>query len=170
MFYEDRDTVYRYICGFVRAMIKNGSLYATPGHEAFVAYYASDDSMNIGAVAGLLGTFAREMGWNGIREYLKRTGAAGESLEKALKKDKRKYVYVGLVAVKEKYQGQGHMRQVLEAAFDEGRKRNCPVILETDDSVKRAKYEHLGMKTDRTRKLANDSYLYDLIWEDTVPL
>lgn len=53
----------------------------------------------------------------------------------------------------------------MEFAFEKGRENNCPVILDTDDAVKKAKYEHLGMKTVRTRKIADYSFMYDLAWE-----
>lgn len=53
------------------------------------------------------------------------------------------------------------MRKVLEIAFEEGRKRGCPVLLETDAVLKRDKYVHLGMENVRTRKLDDCSYLYD---------
>ena len=33
------------------------------------------------------------------------------------------------------------------------------------DALKKAKYEHLGMKTVRTRKIADNSFMYDLVWE-----
>ena len=41
-------------------------------------------------------------------------------------------IFVGLVCVREQYQGQGYMRKVLDLAFAEGDRLGVPVILETD--------------------------------------
>ena len=94
---------------------------------------------------------------------LKYISKGGESYETAVKKSKKPYIFVGLVAVKNEYQGQGYMRKVLDIAFEEGRKRGCPVLLETDAVLKRDKYVHLGMENVRIRKLDDSSYLYDLV-------
>ena len=164
--YKDRQAVSDYICGFVRAMIKNGSLYTTaPEHEGYIAYYPSWKMMRPAAVTELLRTFGSTMGIKGVRDLISKLSAAGESFEDSLKKAKKKYIFVALVAVPEEHQGKGHMRKLLEFAFEKGRENNCPVILDTDDSLKKTKYEHLGMKTVRTRKIADDSLMYDLVWE-----
>ena len=47
-------------------------------------------------------------------------------------KEKKPYIFVGLVCVREQYQGQGYMRKVLDLAFAEGDRLGVPVILETD--------------------------------------
>ena len=45
-------------------------------------------------------------------------------------KEKNPYIFVGLVCVREKYQGQGYMRKVLDIALAEGDRLGVPVILE----------------------------------------
>ena len=40
-----------------------------------------------------------------------------------------------------------------------------PVILDTDDKDKAARYEHLGMKLDRVRSCGERFHMYDLIRE-----
>ena len=61
-------------------------------------------------------------------------------------KEKKPYIFVGLVCVREQYQGQGYMRKVLDLAFAEGDRLGVPVILETDAKSKCDKYVHLGME------------------------
>ena len=165
-FYRNRNAVSDYICGFVHAMIKNGCLYTTgPEHEGYIAYYPSWKMMKPAAIAELLRTFRSTLGLRGVRELVSKLSAGGESYEDSLKKAKQKYIFVALVAVPEEHQGKGHMRKLLEFAFERGRENNCPVVLDTDDALKKAKYEHLGMKNVRTRKIADDSFMYDLVWE-----
>lgn len=90
----------------------------------------------------------------------------GESYETTLKKQKKPYIFVGMLVVRKQYQCQGFMRKALDIAFDEGRKRGVPVLLETDAALKRDKYVHLGMTNMRTRKLNDSAYLFDLVKEN----
>ena len=76
---------------------------------------------------------------------------------------KKPYIFVGLVCVREKYQGQGYMRKVLNFAFAEGDRLGVPVILETDAKSKCDKYVHLGMELAGTHDLGAFGKLYDLI-------
>ena len=164
LFYKSRDDVKEYICGYVRAMLAAGCLYSTSGkHEAFIAYRYSKDKLPLSAGMILMKYIFRTMGFSGAMRMLKYVSKGGESYETAVKKSKKPYIFVGLVAVKKEYQGQGYMRKVLDIAFEEGRKRGCPVLLETDAVLKRDKYVHLGMENVRTRKLDDSSYLYDLV-------
>lgn len=162
--YNCRDDVRDYICGYARAMLKGGCLYSTSEkHEAFIAFRYSEEKLPLSAGMTLLKAVFRTMGFGGAVRMLKLMGKGGESYETTVKKSKKPYVFVGLVAVKKEYQGQGYMRKVLDIAFEEGRKRGCPVILETDAVLKRDKYVHLGMENIRTRKLDESCYLYDLV-------
>ena len=164
LFYKSRDDVKEYICGYVRAMLAAGCLYSTSEkHEAFIAYRYSKDNLPLSAGMILMKYIFKTMGFGGAVRMLKFIAGGGESYETAVKKSKKPYVFVGLVAVKKEYQGQGYMRKVLDIAFEEGRKRGCPVLLETDAVLKRDKYVHLGMENVRTRKLDDSSYLYDLV-------
>ena len=56
----------------------------------------------------------------------------GSGLGKQLDKAMKPYIYVGLVCVREPYQGQGYMRKVMDMAFSEGNRLGVPVILDTD--------------------------------------
>ena len=87
----------------------------------------------------------------------------GVSLQDRMDKEKKPYIFVGLVCVREKYQGQGYMRKVLDIAFAEGDRLGVPVILETDAKSKCDKYVHLGMELAGTHDLGAFGKLYDLI-------
>ena len=87
----------------------------------------------------------------------------GASLQDRMDKEKKPYIFVGLVCVREEYQGQGYMRKVLDIAFAEGDRLGVPVILETDAQSKCDKYVHLGMELAGTHDLGAFGKLYDLI-------
>ena len=88
-------------------------------------------------------------------------GSSG--LQKKLDREKKPYIYVGLVCVREAYQGQGYMRKLMDIAFKEGDRLQIPVILDTDAKSKCDKYVHLGMELVKTRKFGEYGVLYDLI-------
>ena len=165
--FGDRDSLIKYICGFTRAMIKGGWLYSTSeNHEAFVAYRYSTDKQKLSAGIELLKAIFGSIGFGGAVNMLRSMKRGGESYEDTFKKTKKPYIFVGMIAVRKQYQGQGFMRKVLDIAFDEGRKKQCPVILDTDAVLKRDKYVHLGMKNVRTRKIGENAYLYDLVADE----
>ena len=56
----------------------------------------------------------------------------GASLQDRMDKERKPYIFVGLVCVRDKYQWQGYMRKVLDVAFAEGNRLGVPVFLETD--------------------------------------
>ena len=79
------------------------------------------------------------------------------------KKEKKDFIFVGMVCVREQYQGQGYMRKVLGMAFSEGNRLHVPVILETDAKSKCDKYMHLGMELEGVRDMGAYGKMYDLI-------
>lgn len=165
--YNGRDSVKEYICGYVRAMLAGGCLFSTSDkHEAFVAYKFSKDKLPASAGFILLKTVFLTLGFKGAVNMLSAIKKGGESYETTLKKQKKPYIFVGMLVVRKQYQCQGFMRKALDIAFDEGRKRGVPVLLETDAALKRDKYVHLGMKNMRTRKLDDSAFLFDLVKEN----
>ena len=164
LYFKNSESVRNYICDYVRGAIKRGYLYSTSeNHEAYISFRLSNENMFRAAGFGMIISAIKNMGFFGAFDFLRRLNSAGEPYDKKLKREKKDFLIVGLLVVTEKYQGQGYMRKVLEIAFEEGRKRNCPVYLETDGADKRDKYMSLGMECTGTRKISDGSYLYDLV-------
>lgn len=146
--FPGRDAVASYICGYVRMALLGGMLHATSERgEGFIAFKRPGEK--IGARALL--RFARAM------------AKSGDGLDKRLDREKEPYLFVGLVCVREAYQGQGYMRRVMDIAFAEGNRLGVPVILETDAKSKCDRYVHLGMELAGTRGLGSYGTLYDLV-------
>ena len=82
---------------------------------------------------------------------------------RALDREKKPYIYVGLVCVREPYQGQGYRRKLMDRAFSEGDRLGVPVILDTDAKSKCDRYRHLGMELAGERRFGTHGVLYDLI-------
>ena len=153
-----------YICAYVRGMLRGGFLHATSQRgEGYIAYKLPKEKLGLKT----LWPIARGMLHNSTLKRLVGFVAAikrgGASLQERMDKAKKPYIFVGLVCVREKYQGQGYMRQVMDIAFAEGDRLGVPVILETDAQSKCDKYVHLGMELAGTRNIGAFGRLYDLI-------
>ncbi len=162
--FPNRDAAAAFICGYVRMALQSGMLYATSEKgEGYIACKLPGQKVRLKAglplAKGLLGSMK-------IRELIRFArimSKGGSGLSNQFDKAKKPYLYVGMVCVREPYQGQGYMRQVMEMAFAEGKRLGVPVILDTDAKSKCDKYIHLGMELAGTRSFGEYGVLYDLI-------
>lgn len=160
----DKEAVRTYISAFVRAGLKCGWLYTTSEkREGYIMISDSRSRPSLPAVWETITGCVRALGLKGSVAFIKAIKGSGTSLEETMKKQKKDFIKLELVVVTKPYQGQGYMRQVVDIAFEMGRKRGLPCILDTDAVLKKEKYCHLGMQHAGTRKLAEGSCLYDLI-------
>ena len=168
---KDRQAVSDYICAYVRMAIKERVLYSTSDrHEAFIAFKMNGHGMSLSSAADLLGTAYKCADLSHIFTACKGFLHSGKGYGAILSQFKIPYIYVGMVAVTKAYQGQGYMRKLLEIAFEEGRRHAMPVVLDTDAKLKKAKYEHLGMKCVTTQHIADGAELYGMVYEpETIP-
>ena len=153
-----------YICTYVRGMLRGGFLHTTSERgEGYIAYKLPKEKLGIRTLLPI----AKGMLRNSTPKRLLQFGIAikrgGASLQDRMDKEKTPYIFVGLVCVCEKYQGQGYMRKVLDIAFAEGDRLGVPVILETDAKSKCSKYIHLGMELAGVRDIGEFGKLYDMI-------
>ena len=162
--YSGPEAVAAYICGFVRGMIKGGFLHTTSErHEGFIAYRLPGESLGMKTLWPLAQGAFRALRPKEMVHFVKAMKRGGMSLRNQYDKQHKPYIYVGMVCVREKYQGQGYMRKLLEMTFREGDRLQVPVILDTDAKSKCDKYVHLGMELTGTRSLGAGSTLYDLL-------
>ncbi|RGQ43389.1 N-acetyltransferase [[Clostridium] leptum] len=162
--FSGREATADYICAYVRGMLRGGFLHTTSERsEGYIAYKLPKEKLGFQT----LWPIAKGMLHNSTLKRLLRFAMAikrgGVSLRDRMDKEKKPYIFVGLVCVREMYQGQGYMRKVLDIAFAEGDRLGVPVILETDAKSKCDKYVHLGMKLAGVRNIGEFGKLYDLI-------
>ncbi len=162
--FPSRDAVSAFICGYVRMALKSGMLYAASENgEGYIAYKLPGQKVRLKAALPLVKGFLGSMKIKEIIHFMRIMSKGGSGLGKQLDKAKKPYIYVGLVCVREPYQGHGYMRKVLNMAFAEGNRLGVPVILDTDAKSKCDKYIHLGMELAGTHRFGEDGVLYDLI-------
>ena len=162
--FRSPDAAAEYICGFVRCVLADGFLHTTSERgEGYIAYKLPGQKVSFHAARLLLQGICRSMNLREIIRFAKAISQGGPSLEDVLKKEKKPCIYVGMVCVREAYQGQGYMRKVMDLAFAEGDRLGIPVILDTDAQSKCEKYQHLGMQLAATRSFGEFGTMYDLI-------
>ena len=162
--FPDKEAVRAYMSAFVRAGVRMGWMYATSEkREAYIMISDSKSSPSVPVLLEFIKGGLKAFGFRGCISYIKALRSGGKSLESRMKKDKKDFIKIELLAVTKPCQGQGYMRKALDIAFRMGQDRKLPCILDTDGSLKRDKYIHLGMKPAGTRKIGKNSYLYDLV-------
>ena len=163
-FYSSKEAVANYIAGYVRMAFEGQMLYATSERgEGYIAYTLPGQKMNLKAGMAILKALFCNMSLKEMIRMGKALSKGGRSLQDRMKKEKKDFIFVGMVCVREQYQGQGYMRKVLAMAFSEGNRLHVPVILETDARSKCDKYMHLGMELDGIRDMGAYGKMYDLV-------
>lgn len=162
--FPSREAVASFICGYAKMALQSGMLYATSeAGEGFIAYKLPGEKITLKAGLYLARGFLSAMDSRSLVRFIRIMSKGGSGLGKQLDKAKEPYIYVGMVCVREPYQGQGYMRRVMDMAFAEGNRLGVPVILDTDARSKCDKYIHLGMELAGTRRFGEYGVLYDLI-------
>ncbi|MFQ9516215.1 MAG: GNAT family N-acetyltransferase [Eubacterium sp.] len=164
--FEEKERLVKYINGFAKACMQAGMLYTTSEkHEGYIALSTPDTKYPAKAAITLIKGMFGALGFGGVVKFMKFISKGGESLENKMKKEKRKFVMIELLAVTEEYQNQGHMRTLMDFAFETADQYGLPCIVETDEGVKRDKYCHLGVHQVLTRNFGDNRYSYGMIRE-----
>ena len=162
--FSGKEATAEYICAYVRGMLRGGLLHTTSERrEGYIAYKLPKAKLSIGTLSPIVKGMLHNSNLKRLLCFGIAIKRAGTSLQNRMDKEKNPYIFVGLVCVREQYQGQGYMRKVMDIAFAEGDRFGVPVILETDARSKCDKYVHLGMELYGTRDIGKFGKLYDLI-------
>ena len=162
--FSGKDATEAYICAYVRGMLRGGFLHTTSERgEGYIAYKLPGEKLGIKTVWLIVQGMLRNSSLKRLMGFGMAVKRGGTSLQSRMDREKKPYVFVGLVCVREQYQGQGYMRKVMDIAFTEGDRLHVPVILETDARSKCSKYVHLGMELAGVRYMGRYGKMYDLI-------
>lgn len=162
--FPSKDSAAEYICGYARMTLQGGMLYTTGENgEGYIAYKLPGQKISLKASLPLIKALFSSMKLKELFHFMQIISKGGPGLSKRFDKEKKSYIFVDLVCVRESYQGQGYMRKLMNMAFKEGNRLGVPVILDTDAKSKCEKYMHLGMELASTREFGEYGVLYDLI-------
>ena len=162
--FSGKEATANYICAYVRGMLRGGFLHTTGERgEGYIACKLPKQKLGFKTLWPIASGMLRNSNLKRLLRFGVAIKRGGISLQDRMDKEKKPYIFVGLVCVREQYQGQGYMRQVMDIAFSEGDRLGVPVILETDARSKCDKYIHLGMELAGVRDIGEFGKLYDLI-------
>lgn len=162
--FSTNDAVAAYISAYARGMLSGGLLHSTSERmEGFIAYKMPGQKLGLKTVMPIAKGVFSSLTLKEIARFVSLASKGGPDLKSRLDKEKQPYIFVGMVCVREKYQGQGYMRRLMEMVYAEGNRLGVPVVLDTDARSKCDKYEHLGMQLAGTRDFGQYGTLYDLI-------
>ena len=162
--FSTNDAVAAYISAYARGMLSGGLLHSTSERlEGFIAYKMPGQKLGLKTVMPIAKGVFSSLNLKEIARFVSLASKGGPDLKSRLDKEKQPYIFVGMVCVREKYQGQGYMRRLMEMVYAEGNRLGVPVVLDTDARSKCDKYEHLGMQLAGTRDFGQYGTLYDLI-------
>lgn len=162
--FSGKDATEEYICAYVRGMLRGGFLHTTSEHgEGYIAYKLPEEKLGLKTMWPIAQGMLRSSTLKRLMGFAAAMKRGETSLQSRMDKEKKPYIFVGLVCVREAYQGQGYMRKVMDIAFAEGDRLHVPVILETDARSKCDKYVHLGMELAGVRDMDEYGKMYDLI-------
>ncbi len=167
-FIKSRDDMFVYMNAITMAAYKSGLLYTTSDkHEGYLML-SGDGVGSVGFVDGIKMIMAEKKalgGFTNMKAFISACFADGNTIETRMRKAKKKFIRIEMLVVRPEFQGQGFMRKMLDDVYELAEKNGVPVILDTDDKDKSARYEHLGMKLDRVRNCGEKFHMYDLIRE-----
>ena len=165
--FPDKETLIDYLSAMINVYLECGMVYGTgKEHEGIVILTDTTHPAPFFKMLKLFRLMIKTLTFKGFQNFIKHAQAGGGSIEGRYRKEKRQFVQVELLAVRRQYQGQGHMRKLLDDnAFELADMRKLPCIIITDDTLKKDKYVHLGMTLVNTRKAAEGAYLYDMVRE-----
>ena len=106
-----------YICAYVRGMLRGGFLYTTSERgEGYIAYKLPKEKMGLKTMCPIAKGMLRNSSLKRLLRFAMAVKRGGASLQDRMDREKKPYIFVGLVCVREKYQGQGYMRKVMDIA------------------------------------------------------
>ena len=166
---KSRDDMFIYMNAITQAAYNSGLLYTTSDKREGYLMLSGEGVGSVRFFDGIKMIMAEKKalgGFSNMKAFIKACFAEGSTIETRMRKAKRKFIRIEMLVVRPEFQGQGFMRKILEDVYQLADKENVPVILDTDDKDKAARYEHLGMKLERIRNCGEKFHMYDLIREE----
>ena len=165
---KSREDMFIYMNAITQAAYNSGILYTTSDKREGYLMLSGQGAGAVRFFDGIKMIMAEKKalgGFSNMKAFIKACFAEGNTIETRMKKAKRKFTRIEMLVVRPEFQGQGYMRKMLDDVYKLAEKMHVPVILDTDDKDKAARYEHLGMKLDRVRNCGDRFHMYDLIRE-----
>lgn len=164
-FIKTRESMYIFMRAVFEAAVRSNCAYQCENGEGFLIMTSSEGEQItlIETVKEMLAESQALGGFLKMLEYSNISSRDGGTISQEIFKRQARYVSVDILVVLKQFQHQGHMRELMEYVYRHAQSYGIMVALETDDRIKAAKYEHLGMLLWRTRDCGPGYHVYDMI-------
>ena len=128
--FSGKEATANYICAYVRGVLRGGFLHTISERgEGYIAYKLPKEKMGLKTMWPIAKGMLRNSSLKRLMHFAMAIKRGGVPLQDRMDKEKKPYIFVGLVCVREQYQGQGYMPKVMDIAFADGNRLGVPVIL-----------------------------------------
>ena len=98
-------------------MLRGGFLHTTSERgEGYIAYKRPKEKLGFKTLWPIVTGMLHNSSMKRLMRFAMAIKKGGKSLQERMDKEKKPYIFVGMVCVCEKYQGQGYMRKVMDIA------------------------------------------------------
>ena len=116
--FSGKEATEDYICAYVRGMLRGGFFHTISERgEGYIAYKLPGEKLGFKTMWPIVQGMLRNSSLKWLMGFGMAMKRGGISLQSRMDKEKKPYIFVGLVCVREAYQGQGYMRKVMDIAF-----------------------------------------------------
>ena len=157
---ERRPLVLKYMSAYVDYVYESKALYSTNDGIGFIGLQYSENAPAIPQIKLLCRIFARLP----LKKLKKMLGfikqIAGENKRYASKP----HIDILMVAVDKKAQGKGYATKLVNFAKHMAKRRNVPLLADTDMKSYAEMYQHLGFELYNAKTASNGVTRYNLVW------
>ncbi len=127
---KSRDDMFTYMNAITQAAYNSGLLYTTSDdHEGYLML-SGDGAGSVRFFDGIKMIMAEKKalgGFSNMKAFIKACFAEGNTIETRMRKAKRKFIRIEMLVVRPEFQGQGHMRNILEDVYKLAEKRGVRI-------------------------------------------
>lgn len=160
-----REDILRYQMASLKIALESGWIWAVgENREAYIAITPPSWKPPLFLILRFPFVVMKSVRPKAMLRLMKLVRKAGPSIADMMRREKKTFLHVAMLCVRKPYQGKGYMRKALDVAKRMADEKNIPLVLETDESLKVAKYRHLGLELEKVRQITPTMTLYDMVY------
>lgn len=140
-----------FVTGYVQMGLLSGWIHTLEHTPGYISISTPQDKTSVTGIMQFLIGIVKGMGLSGAVIWGLNFLKSGKSIDALLKRDG--CVHIRMLVIKEEYQHKGYMRKFVQLAFNKAEELNIPCVVCTDSMEKAEKYQHLGFRLFRKRRV-----------------
>ena len=158
---ERRQLVMKYMTAYVDFVYESKALYSTNNGMGYIGLQYSKAAAVIPQIKMLCRLFIR-LPFSKIKRLLGHIRQIADGNKKYASKP---HIEVLMAAVNKDAQGKGYAKKLIDFAKQMAKKKNVPLLVDTDMRNYAEMYQHLGFNLYNTKTASNGVTRYSLLWK-----